>query len=785
MHRIIFFILGLYTSYGFSQVVYKGKVTNKNNEPVEFADVVLLSDKGIYKGTVTNDKGTFEIVAKEGTYTLRVSFLGYKDWSKKVNAVGTVEESITLLENSQELEAVQIEASKKVFKRTADRLVFDVKNSLIGKANGDMTELLSFTPGVFVNGETIQVFGKDGTLILINGRKTKLSGNSLTAFLKSLKATDIDRIEIIKNPPAKYDAEGNVALINIITKKKTIDFWNSNIGASYRQGHNALVSGTGSFNYNKKKFFFSTNVSYINGKWRGEERNKIFYPNNLWNQETNYTYETDLFTANLSSEYRINSKWLIGAQYVGSFNTPGNTSQGTIKVEQPSNSIAKINNTGVEEGERKLNGLNFHSVINITPKRVINIDFDYFDFEREQGSIINTIQTSGNSLSDVTRITNNSLQKISNFSSQVDVEYPIKNVALNFGGKVSFSETDNNVFITGGVGFDQETMFTYKEDIQALYASLSSSFGLTQWSFKSGLRMERTETLSKEHVLDTEVRNDYVNFFPTVYVTYRPGQHHNFSLDYSKRINRPGFSALNPFRIYTSPFSYAEGNPNLRPVLSSNVTFGYLYKNFFSAEIYTSQTENNSGQVAILDNDNLTQSITRLNYFDSFDVGLMLNYLYAKKTWWQSLATFQIYHSTSDSKIAPITPASVTGIGGIIKTTNHFVLDKKQKTLVGFDFTYRFPNTSKDIVYNFEQYLLNAFIKYNATNNLEVSLTVNNILREFNFNNRSTRNQTDAIYNGYYDTQYLKFSINYNFGNRKVRKTNRKMSNVDEKNRTN
>ncbi|WGH76884.1 outer membrane beta-barrel family protein [Tenacibaculum tangerinum] len=768
----------------FSQVTLTGKVLNTNNEPIELADAVLIDyNKKIIAGVTTNDMGEFKLEVKTGVYTLKVSFLGYKIWNKIVDLTSDKEEIIHLLEDSTKLDEVQIETSNRTFSRSADRLIFDVKNSLIGKANGDMTELLNFTPSVIVEGESIQVLGKDGVRVLVNGRDLKLSGSSLTAFLRSLKASDIDSIELIQNPPAKYEAEGDIAIINILTKKKEVEFWNSNITGAYRQGYYGIASYNGAFNYNKKKFSFSTNVAGADGFSRGEEKNEIFYPDNFWNQETYYKYQTKYITTNISSEYRISSHLLVGAQYTGSFSEPNSTNNGNIRIQEKAqaNNVTEVNNIGEEEGDKQFNAANFHAVINLTPKRVINIDFDYFDYERDQKSVVNSFFSPSG---DESSISNSSLQNVSNFSSKIDVEYPFKNVSLNFGSKLSFSETNNHVFITGVVNFDQQSSFNYKEDVQALYASLSSSLGLSEWSFQSGLRMERTETFAKENMLGSEVKNDYVNFFPSIYINYKPNQLHNLSLNYSKRILRPRFDALNPFRIYTSPFSYSEGNPNLQPVLLTNIGLSHLYKNFLNTEIYFSQTKNGSGQVAVLDEDNLTQSITRLNYFDSYDVGLWVNYLYNKKKWWQSLNTFHIYYNESTSKIYPLTPKSVNGVVGILKTTNHFSIDKNNKTTIGFDFSYRFPNTSKELIYNYEQYILNAFVKYNVNNNLQMSLNANNILREYNFNNKSTRNQIEAIYKGYYDTQYVKFSINYNFGNKKVRRTNRKLGNKDEKNRT-
>ncbi len=788
MKKLFFYICILITTFAYSQVTYVGEVVDNKNQPIEFADIILQRNGKIIKGTVSNEKGKYEIVAEKGVYLFVVSFLGYEKWEKKIELSDNITlEKVVLKENSEKLNEINVASNTKVFKRATDRVIFDVKNSLIGKANGNVTELLNFTPSVIAQDNGIQVFGKEGVLVLINGRDSKLRGEALMSFLRSMKSSDIDSIEIINTPPAKYEANGNIALINVILKKKDVEFWNSNISTSYRQGYHAVSAYSGSFNYNKKKLFLTANLTKRSGETRGEESNVIYYPDNPWNQETNYKYETDLWTANLSSEYRVNSNWLFGAQYTGSFNTPNSSNTGNISVQESglNNGVLQIETSGREEGDKDFNSFNFHSVINVTPKKTINVDFDYFDYELSQNSNVLSVpnQTGGDILDEETRIENKSNQNISNFSSKVDVDYALKKGMLNFGGKVTFSKTNNDVLITGIVDFDQETQFSYKEDIQALYASFSNTFGLSEWSFQSGLRMERTQTLAQEKILNSEVRNDYVNFFPTLYINYKPSQHHNFSLDYSKRIHRPVFNALNPFRIYTSPFSYSEGNPNLLPAISSQVILSHIYKSALSTAVYFSYVENNSGQVAVLDNDNLTQSITRLNYFDNYDIGIWANYLYNKKKWWQSSNTLQLYYNESTSKIHPITPRSITGIGAVLKTTNHFMLGKEKKWVVGFDFTYRFPNTSNELIYNFEQYFLNAFAKYNITDKLQVSLAANNIFREYNFNNLSTRNNTDAIYRGYYDTQYLKFSLNYNFGSNKVRRTNRNVGNKDEKNR--
>ncbi|MGY0408536.1 MAG: carboxypeptidase-like regulatory domain-containing protein, partial [Polaribacter sp.] len=388
----LLFITFFFTISSYAQITIKGIVKDTDKNTIEFANVFLMDQNNkLVTGTTTDKKGAFKLSVEKGNYILKVSFLGYKDWEKDIVLKNDIKaEVIQLIEDRQTLEEIQINASTKIFKRAADRLIFDVKNSLVGRFNGDVTELLNFTPSVTLEGESIQVFGKEGVLILINGRDSKLQGVALMAFLKSFKASDIDSIEIINTPPAKYDAEGNIALINIITKKKNIDFWNSNMTASYRQGYYGLASYSGSFNYNKKKLFFSANLTSTNGKIRGEERSKIFYPNNLWNGQTDYIYKTNLLTANISSEYRINSNWLLGAQYIGSFNTPSSTNQDNIIVQKPSlqKSNTQINNIGKEGGKKDFNSLNFHTVVNITPKRVINIDFDHFNYKREQESII-------------------------------------------------------------------------------------------------------------------------------------------------------------------------------------------------------------------------------------------------------------------------------------------------------------------------------------------------------------------------------------------------------------
>jgi outer membrane receptor protein involved in Fe transport len=330
----------------------------------------------------------------------------------------------------------------------------------------------------------------------------------------------------------------------------------------------------------------------------------------------------------------------------------------------------------------------------------------------------------------------------------------------------------------------QSDLFEYNENTEALYVSGNKKFGKNKWEIQIGLRMESTQTVGNSISYNQITKYDYTNFFPTTYLSYAPIENHNFSLNYSKRISRPGFNELNPFKWYSTPYSYSEGNPYLRPTYTNNLEFNYSYKDYLYTTVYYSKSVDNSGQVVLLNGNDYTQKITRLNYFDGFTTGIQQVCVFKKVKWLESQNSLSVYFQHSDSKIDPITPKTTEGFGASIMTSNTFTLNKEKTILSGFDLQYNSPHKSNDLVYNYSSTRLNVYVRMFFLNkNLQLSLVGNNLLKAYDFNNTSNRNNIEARYSGYYDSRYFRLSLTYKFGNSKINVNQRKISNEDEKGR--
>ncbi|WP_196896228.1 outer membrane beta-barrel protein [Aureivirga marina] len=791
--RILFiFLFGINIVY--SQVEIKGLVKDTLNQPIEFANVVLKKlDGRIISGTTTDQNGKFQLKSGKEEFILQVSYFGYKEWKREIAVKDELIlfEDIILRETNNLLGEVIITSNKNKIIKKVDRLVFDVRNTIVDKFNGDAVDILSITPSVIIEDESINIFGKEKVIVLINGRDTNLTGVNLSSLLKTMKASEIESIEVMSNPPAKYDAEGNVGIVNIITRKREINYWSSNVTASYRQGEYAFGEYLGAFNYMKDKLSFSAGFFYTKGNYGGEENSTIFYPERKWKQTTDYKFAKNFLSTRFSIDYEITKKWSIGGQFIGNYNKPDQNDESIVFIEDSFGfDREQITNNGNQRRKRDLNSINFHSVFDLNKNRNLNFDLDYFKYTSYDDRTVTSTRfplfDSPDSIFEESEIISDITQDITNISSKIDVTYPYKNYNINFGGKASFSKTKNDLSLLGIQDVnDQFDVFEYKEDIQALYVSASNNFGLKNWSFKAGLRAENTEIVIDNITLSNKSTNSYLKLFPTLYVNYSPTKKHNLSLNYGKRIYRPGFRSLNPFRIYTTPYTYSEGNPNLVPVIATNIELESLYdgKNYFS--LYFVYEEDNFGQVVLLSPDNLTQAVTRLNYFDSYSIGIRENYLLNKVKWLESIFRVNLFYNHSNSKIYPLTPKSTSGFGGIFNLTNYFTIDTKSNSYVGFDFTYRTPLNSNDLSHNFERYLFNVFVKLLfLKKKLEVSMKVNNIFKEYNFNTENYRNGIKTMYDGYYDTRFFKLSLTYSFGSKKIRSNKRRVTNSTEKNRT-
>lgn len=776
----------------FSQLSISGQIKNQNNKIAELLEVQLKNKDSInVKSELTNNEGKFLISTEKGEYSLIVKQLGNVLYTKKINLNQNIDLGIIQITEKQlQLKEVVVDSKKKLIERKVDRLVFNVENS-ISASGGDAIDALKVTPGLNVNNNSIGMIGKSKMSVMIDNRLIQLSEDDLINYLKTIKSDDIKNIEVITNPPAKYDAEGNSGIVNIKLKKIKSNAWSSSFRSSFQQATYAKGGLGTSFNYQKNKFSLSSGLNYTKGSNRPIETEKIEYPNQNWESENKIKDIVNNLSGKLSVDYKINEKITFGIQYVGSFGNPENKDFNNTRLSNINNQTTQTIITNLINNKNNRNhSLNFHSLYDIdTLGKKLSIDVDYFNFNKKNNQVFETNDRNLiNSTNSFSSVNNNGKQNIKNYSMVIDMEHPLKWASLNYGGKMSYTNTSNDVFyydLSSGIPiFDisQSNQFNYTENNQALYFSASKKFAKDKWETKLGLRFENTETKGMSITLNQTNNVSYSNLFPTAYITFTPNESNSFSLDYGKRINRPKYSMLNPFRLYNNPFSYIEGNPFLQPSYSHNISLTHTFKNNLNSSIFYSLENNGYSTITLINQNSINQVTTLLNYYTTENIGLNESYTFNKYKGWESYNSASISYSKTTSN-NPNTRNKVNGFNSYISSINSFVFNKSKTLLSSLDLTYYFPSVTTDVK-NETVFTSDIGLKYLLLKKaLVLNFSITDIFKTNSQKWTQTINSINIYRTNYDDAQSIKVSISYKFGNNKLKSKEEKNSNSDEKGR--
>ncbi|MDR2205214.1 MAG: TonB-dependent receptor [Flavobacteriaceae bacterium] len=692
----------------------------------------------------------------------------------------------------KQIEEVEIVANKKLIERKVDRLVFNVENS-VSATGGDAIDALKITPGLRVQNDKISMIGRNTMLVMIDDRVVQLSGEELINYLKSIPADNIKSIEVITTPPAKYDAAGNSGLVNIILKKAKHDSWNTTLRSTYRQGmYESLSHGLG-FGYKKNKFSVLADINYNYGKNLYTNEINYDYPAEHWNHNIfNRNHNKGLGTL-LNLQYDISEKSSIGAQFLGSFfNFSSDEYNDNYSFDYINENLIKYYKTA---GVSKTNSENISFNLNYDQKlddkgKTFSVDADYFkNSSPQENNFDSVLQNYVLNTDDRQYATNNADQNIENYSLKTDFEMPFDWANLEFGAKATSTKTkytvDANFYNADDDNLlsSQSDHFQYTENMQALYFSISKSFG-TKWEAKIGLRGENTQTKANSVSTNEITDRNYFKLFPTAYISYKLNDDNTLSVDFGRRIQRPGFWELNPARWYSSPKSYVEGNPFMQPSFVYNFGINYTYKSLISFNLYYSDTQDGFGQTLYQDISDDSEVFKRENYFNQKGAGGSLALNYNPFKWWESNTNLDVYYSETKPFI-PIYDKFYSGWGGSTNTTNTFTLNKS-KTLYGtLVYQYNFPYLDGEGSGS-SSLNLGFGVKYISKNKkLTAALNVNDIFKSDITIYYSTTNHIPGSFKQYYDTRLFRLSISYKFGNDKLSLNKREGGNEEEKQRAN
>ncbi|MBQ4819270.1 outer membrane beta-barrel family protein [Aquimarina sp. MMG016] len=762
---------------------------------IEFANVVLTnSNNEFVKGTITDEKGSFLLEVEPGDYVLTITFIGYKKYSSSITVSKdlTIGE-ITLQEDASQLNEIVITAEKKLIERKVDRLVFNVEQS-ISASGGSSLDALKVTPRIRVQNDQISMIGKSGMGVLVDDRLIQLSGEDLTNFLKTIKSDDIKSIEVITNPPAKYEAEGNSGLINIKLKKSRQDSWNLAIRSAYQQASYPTGNFGMGFTYQKNKLTLFSDVNYTKGSIAPDKKYYIDYPEQFWFEQHQTRDFTNALGYKLGVDYKLSEKLTTGFQLLGSYNEPNIEENNRTTLTNVATRLVDslIITRSKTYRKRAYNSINYHMVYEMdTIGRVLSLDVDYFKYRSDDERIF----SSNNFFANGATIPNSFFaaqnigdQDISNYAVNIDMQHPIKDVNFNYGGKLSFTDTKNGVLfneLTTGIPIIdpmQSNEFEYKEDTQALYVSASKAIG-EKWEAQLGLRMESTQLEGNSITLNQINKNSYTELFPTAYLLYMINDDNTLSLNYGRRIDRPTFGWLNPFRWYSSLFSFSEGNPMLQPSFTTNIELEYAHGDNWINSIYYSKLSDGFEFVTDVDQATNTQMIVARNFIETDIIGLFEMVSIEPWDWLSVNAALNIYYSHAESKI-PITNQSLSGWNLESFISSDIVLQKDNNILANVTYI-----VASDGVDNLDRNTafsqLDASLKlFFLDKNLQITIAANDILSSSRPEYIGVSNNLRTSFQNYYDTRNFKIAMSYNLG-KKIDREDREAKNEVEKERVN
>ena len=798
------FLINSFFSKAQNTAKISGNLSDIDKKPVGFVNLVLrlLADSSVVKLSVSRENGNFDFMGiGAGKYFIEGSMLGFNRFRSPDLEVKTGEElaagAFIMAPSEVNLKEVSIIGTKPFITVQPDKLIVNVDNNPL-MINSNALEVLRKSPNVMVNQDD-QIFlqGKSGLLIYIDGRQSPLSEKDLANWLKTIPSGQIDVIEIITNPSAKYDAAGNAGIINIRLKKNQKRGMNGTISSGFSTGlanENNYNKTNHSLNLNfggKKINVFATyGFDYAKG-WSFMNIDRI-------QSEQSYIQKTNSFERRLGHNAKLGMDWTINKRHTISVMSDGNFTNN--KSDAFSGNF--ISNIGAEPYSL-LEASNLGKKTNTTGN--LNINHNYKD------TIGLEITTDGNygfyKLANQTNQPNfyrnilpepstvdksfglNTPVDISIWTLKTDVEKTIKKSTLGFGYKFSNVLTDNEFSLFNRIGglnekdLTQSSNFSYLERVAAGYVSFKHSFN-EQWLVLAGLRYEYTHS---EGDLQTElsdgdslVKRNYSNFFPGAGITYNINKNHSFSVNYSRRVDRPVYRFLNPFQYKLDELSYEQGNPFLNPQFTNNFQLSHTFMSMVSSSLGYSHTTDFFAR--LIDSSGNRTFLTRRNLADVKTISFNLSSPIPIRNWWNGFVNFTFNHQEYEADFGAGKVLRLPVDYYSIYMQHSFTLPKKVSLQVSG--SYSSPNIWGGTFRNRAFWFVEAGISKKVLKGKgTVSLNITDIFLSQRWKGISNFGGINMTVWGGNDSRLFKVGFSMNFGKNDFKPSRRKIGSQEERQR--
>lgn len=755
-------------------------------EPVPFCSVMLLKigakDSSVSQVSLSDSSGRFRFESvTPGNYIFHFQHASYVSRYAEPLTIDSLYkkhelDQVELTRSKRTLREVEVKNKKPLLEHKIDRLVFNVANSTLLQG-GDALETLGKIPGVTTSGNNIALVGKSTIRLMVDNRFIPVKGQDLANYLKAIPADNIEKIEIITTPPAKYEAEGNSGIISIITKKNKSNGYNGTLRSSITQASYLKEDISASINFRNKGWNCFGNIFNVSGKTRPVEKLTTIYPSQEWQQVSTRQDKSNYTSYQAGIDYSPGKKSSIGLTYFGYNNLPAINEDNQVHIFKiPAYEIDSVLLTkNVFRTISNSNSVNLNYVANIdSTGKKLEINGDYFNLDniQRQTSVSNSFFQNGQpgNPGSASRSKAGLILKIASF--KFDFEWPLKWAALSFGGKLSFVSTNSGYLYENKTGSNyvkdigKSNEFEYRERTQALYASMDKTIG--KWELQAGLRGEFTQTKGVSVTINQLNKRNYFELFPTLYIQYTKNDDHVFSLAYGRRINRPGFSDLNPFRFYFNPYRYAEGNPFLRPSFNNNIQLDYTYKNKYAISFYYEKENDYYDQVPFVNQGNGDFYFFMKNIGKAASYGMTTTLPVKIAKWWNANLQVNVYaYSFSSDYFGSNSRRSL--FTTYFSAYNQFKLSQKKKISADCSFSYYLPR--REGVNNIGSSLgLNAGIRIVSKNNrLTFSINCSDIFYKSVPEVTTESVSFTSISRNKYDTRNIRVTLTYKVGSTVVK----------------
>ncbi len=801
----IFYLLTAFLVVAFTSRAQNitGSLKDAEGKALTNATVSLLhaKDSSVEKLTVTNAEGVYNFQSvNKGKYLVSGSYVGLTNAYTAVFEVsgnGTQKlPSLNLGKPAADLQGVVVTAKKPMIEVRADKTIFNVENS-INSVGNDALDLLRKSPGVIVDkDDNLSLSGKNGVQVFIDGKPSPLSGSDLSNFLKSLQSSQIEAIELITNPSAKYEAAGNAGIINIRLKKNKTFGANGSVNAGYNIGTYAKYNGGAALNYRNAKVNLFGNYNYSQGLNEGNMNLYRIVKDTLFDQRSTNNFNNKYshgFKAGM--DYFIDKKNTVGVMVNGNLSDFDiNTHSRTPIIYLPKNDTVKVlvaNNQSTSKRDNVNFNLNYRFAD--TSGRELNVDGDYgfYNIKSNQFQPNYYYKAGGGSILDQYIYNMIAPTQIDIYSGKADYEQNFKKGRLGLGAKVAYVKTSNdfnryNVYNTGKI---MDTLrsndFKYTENINALYVNYNRQYkGIM---IQAGLRMENTTAEGKSNGYrkngngyagyDSTFKRNYTDLFPSAAITFNKNPMNQWSLSYSRRIDRPAYQDLNPFEFKLDEYTFQKGNTQLRPQYTNSIAVTNTFKYFLTTTLNYSHVSDVFSQ--IVDTADISKAfISKKNLADQDIVSLNISMPFQYK-WYSIFTNINTFYSHYKANLGTGRNIDLEVYSLNLYAQQTFKLTKTTTAeLSGF---YASPSIWQGTFKSKEMWGLDAGLQQTLfKGKATVKATVTDFLKTMKWSGTSDFAGQYVKTSGNWESRQFRLNFSYRFGNTQVKAARQRKTAADD-----